>query len=559
MNGRVPVQRSRACSAQNASRSAAARVVELRGRDRPAAANSADGANRRVSLRRWSIWLLMRRAPLRLIGWAGIPASLSRNVPAARRRVTTSESEVVGAIVGTRPIYRRAIASRLFGAVHEVAYARHRPNIRFWHCGTRITPRSAVSRVAASHSPHGMPPSFVSCSSPGGAAAPSARPPDARDRRVRAAPRALASAHARAVRRPAAPCRRVARPAARSRDGRSAALARRRATARDDDPARGHAPRSLAALAPARGLPRRSRRHRPVRQRRGRALRRPRRRRRSRSRGWRAAEEEVRELAVALIGLGGRHIDDATPCVDVRLDGGIRVHAVLPPVAAEGTAISIRVPRLGPRLARTLEAARHVRRPHARRGSSDAVRRRENLLVTGAAGAGKTTLLAALLAAAPAGERIVTIEDVAELRIDHPHHVRLEARQPNLEGAGGDRPRAAGARGAAHAARPARRRRVPRRRGARAAHRAQHRPRRRCRHPAREQPRRRARAARGARRARRARRSAPSRVRSVSAIGLVLHVERGAGRHPPARRRRAAGARRGRAARDRGGRMATTT
>ncbi len=58
------------------------------------------------------------------------------------------------------------------------------------------------------------------------------------------------------------------------------------------------------------------------------------------------------------------------------------------------------------------------------------------MLITGAAGAGKTTLLAALLASAPVGERIVTIEDVAELRIDHPHHVSLEARQANLEGAG---------------------------------------------------------------------------------------------------------------------------
>jgi pilus assembly protein CpaF len=65
-----------------------------------------------------------------------------------------------------------------------------------------------------------------------------------------------------------------------------------------------------------------------------------------------------------------------------------------------------------------------------------AVRRRDNLLITGAAGTGKTTLLAALLAAAPPEERIVTIEDVAELRIAHPHVVALESRQANLDGAG---------------------------------------------------------------------------------------------------------------------------
>ncbi len=150
---------------------------------------------------------------------------------------------------------------------------------------------------------------------------------------------------------------------------------------------------------------------------------------------WHAGEDEVRDLAVTLIGLGGRHIDDATPCVDVRLDGGLRVHAVLPPVAAAGTAISIRVPRLErPRLSE-LEAA-GMFDASTRQHLDEAVAGRMNILVTGAAGAGKTTLLAALLAQAPAHERIVTIEDVAELGIDHPHHVRLEARQPNLEGAG---------------------------------------------------------------------------------------------------------------------------
>ncbi|MFH8249293.1 TadA family conjugal transfer-associated ATPase [Microbacterium sp. B2969] len=152
--------------------------------------------------------------------------------------------------------------------------------------------------------------------------------------------------------------------------------------------------------------------------------------------GWRATEEDVRQLAVALIGLGDRHLDDASPAVDVRLDGGIRVHAVLPPVAPEGTAISIRVPRFGVPALDELER-RGMFDTALRARLEETVARRANVLVTGAAGAGKTTLLAALLGRADPGDRIVTIEDVAELRIDHPHHVRLEARQPNLEGAGG--------------------------------------------------------------------------------------------------------------------------
>lgn len=151
--------------------------------------------------------------------------------------------------------------------------------------------------------------------------------------------------------------------------------------------------------------------------------------------GWRAAEEDVRELAIALIGLGGRHIDDATPCVDVRLESGLRVHAVLPPIASEGTAISIRVPRVERPTLAALES-RGMFASDVREWLEGVVARRENLLVTGAAGAGKTTLLAALLASARPNERIVTIEDVAELQLAHGHHVRLEARQANLEGAG---------------------------------------------------------------------------------------------------------------------------
>lgn len=111
------------------------------------------------------------------------------------------------------------------------------------------------------------------------------------------------------------------------------------------------------------------------------------------------------------------------------------MHAVLRPVAAGGTAISIRIPRMErPSLADLQAGGMFDER--VRRGLEGLVARRENLLVSGAAGAGKTTLLGALLGSAPRHERIVTIEDVAELRPDHPHHVRLEARQPNLEGAG---------------------------------------------------------------------------------------------------------------------------
>lgn len=150
---------------------------------------------------------------------------------------------------------------------------------------------------------------------------------------------------------------------------------------------------------------------------------------------WRAGADELRQLAVALIGIGGRHLDDGAPLVDVRWEHGTRVHAVLPPIACSGAAISIRLPSADvPDLDELGRRGMFDRVTGARLEAL--VAERANLLVTGATGAGKTTLLAALLGRVPAGERIVTIEDVAELRVAHPHHVRLEARQPNLEGAG---------------------------------------------------------------------------------------------------------------------------
>ncbi|WP_255513316.1 TadA family conjugal transfer-associated ATPase [Homoserinibacter sp. GY 40078] len=145
---------------------------------------------------------------------------------------------------------------------------------------------------------------------------------------------------------------------------------------------------------------------------------------------------EARELAVRLVALGGRHLDEATPCADVRIGDGIRVHGVLPPVSPDATVLSIRIPRRRRVGLDQLEAAGafgRIPRASVERLAAD----RANLLVTGAGGSGKTTLLSALLGAAPAHERIVIVEDVGELRVPHPHVIRLEARQPNLEGRGG--------------------------------------------------------------------------------------------------------------------------
>lgn len=151
---------------------------------------------------------------------------------------------------------------------------------------------------------------------------------------------------------------------------------------------------------------------------------------------WAASEREVRELAVRLIALGGRHIDDQSPCVDVRLGAGVRVHGVLAPVATTGTSLSIRIPRVSVGGLEEL-AALGAFDEAQRRWLENIVHKRANVLITGGTGTGKTTLLAALLAHVPKTERIVTIEDVAELRPNHPHHVSLEARQANLEGSGG--------------------------------------------------------------------------------------------------------------------------
>ncbi len=143
-------------------------------------------------------------------------------------------------------------------------------------------------------------------------------------------------------------------------------------------------------------------------------------------------EEDVRALAVELIDRGGRHLDDASPCVDVALDGGVRVHAVLWPVSAGGTEVSIRIPA---RQRPALESFREegAMSPQVESALRSAVAGEKTILVTGSAGAGKTTLLRALLELVPQRERIVVIEDVAELRLAHPRAVGLETRVANVE------------------------------------------------------------------------------------------------------------------------------
>jgi pilus assembly protein CpaF len=146
-------------------------------------------------------------------------------------------------------------------------------------------------------------------------------------------------------------------------------------------------------------------------------------------------DRAVRRLAQRLAASCGRRLDDASPCVDARLPDGTRVHAVLAPVAVSGTCVSLRVPR---RRAFTLDELVVAGSVPATavpwlRAVVDA---RLAVLVTGGTGTGKTTWLSMLLGMCAPRERIIVVEDSAELAPDHPHVVRLEARPPNLEGAG---------------------------------------------------------------------------------------------------------------------------
>ncbi|MFD7510518.1 TadA family conjugal transfer-associated ATPase [Streptomyces sp. NPDC059853] len=144
----------------------------------------------------------------------------------------------------------------------------------------------------------------------------------------------------------------------------------------------------------------------------------------------------VRRLAQRLAATAGRRLDDASPWTDARLPDGTRMHAVLPPVAAGGsTVLSLRVVRPRAFALADLLAAGTVP-PGGDRLLRAVLAARLSFLVTGGTGSGKSTLLATLLGLADPDERLVLVEDSAELRPDHPHVVRLETRPANQEGAG---------------------------------------------------------------------------------------------------------------------------
>jgi pilus assembly protein CpaF len=145
--------------------------------------------------------------------------------------------------------------------------------------------------------------------------------------------------------------------------------------------------------------------------------------------------DEVRRMAQRLAAAAGRRLDEGAPFVDARLPDGTRLHAVLPPIATTGPYLSLRtLRRRSFTLAELVDA-----------GTVDAagagllaalVAARLAFLVSGGTGSGKTTLLASLLALVPVDERIVLVEDSAELRPDHPHVVGLQTRTSNVEGTG---------------------------------------------------------------------------------------------------------------------------
>ncbi len=131
----------------------------------------------------------------------------------------------------------------------------------------------------------------------------------------------------------------------------------------------------------------------------------------------------------------GRRVDESSPMVDARLPDGSRVNAIIPPLALDGPSLSIRRFGTGPLAANQLVQLKSVS-PEMMEVLSSAVKARISIIISGGTGSGKTTLLNILSQYIPRNERLVTIEDAAELRLAQENIVRLETRPPNIEGQG---------------------------------------------------------------------------------------------------------------------------
>jgi pilus assembly protein CpaF len=146
-------------------------------------------------------------------------------------------------------------------------------------------------------------------------------------------------------------------------------------------------------------------------------------------------DEHLMRVIERIVSSVGRRIDESSPMVDARLQDGSRVNAIIPPLSIDGPVLSIR--RFG---SDPLKMASLIENKALTKDIADmlqmVVHARLNVLISGGTGSGKTTLLNALSAFIPENERIVTIEDSAELQLQQPHVVRLETRPPNIEGKG---------------------------------------------------------------------------------------------------------------------------
>jgi pilus assembly protein CpaF len=150
--------------------------------------------------------------------------------------------------------------------------------------------------------------------------------------------------------------------------------------------------------------------------------------------------QHLQRIIQKIVAQAGRRIDESSPMVDCRLPDGSRVNAVIPPVAVEGPLLSIRKFSKDALQAEDLVASGTLTREMLEL-LGDCVRTRRNILITGGTGSGKTTLLNVLSAYIGDNERIVTIEDTAELQLRQEHVAKMETRPPNLEGDGSIRER----------------------------------------------------------------------------------------------------------------------